>query len=1129
MMRLFRLGIVVSAFLVVLQIIAFHNVAYAADTIYPGSYEYSTNAYIVTGYFVNRATVRVKFWNGGTEDFTARKLTGSGSATFFNSGNCSVPSNTNQFGNMDSILNINYNDWPSGNNQKTFIPKTTPPIATGNVFRQNAADVGGGYIGEPAPGFQQTMQDLMQANSPAGTGGDNANKFGNIDNVDSSNSVLANHNSDDGASIPSYIALWDHPDGTGDTSCSWTVHAIIISNAPSVQAPYSSWSSMFHWQNKDNLQPIFANNEKGLSDVYAYTNDGSDTFSDIKTDGSIDIDTNTGLNRYTIQKKKWNSNTSNVQLPGNGGSTVDSYAAMGDLSACVDNIEAKPLAQTGYFTPIYNHSKDPSLVEPSHYPEFGFHGPWPYGAVGTPDSYRTTYPSTDSAYIGPYPSGAKNPNCDQFTTFSITLTTPDQLPPPRDSGSTGATTCESSDPFGWLTCKVMEGAASAADMVYSQFIIPLLTTSPIPLSPNGNVPDTYSIWSNFRIYGDIFLVIATLVVVFGEAIGGGLIEAYTARKMLPRVLVAAILINLSIYIVAALVDLTNILGTGIFDVLTHATGPLTLVASTTSGIGLVALFGGGVAWLTGGIGVVVMLIIVPAFLALLGVFATILIRTGLILFLVFISPVAFALYALPNTEKYFRKWWESLFTTLMVFPIISTLFAISRILAQTINSGQNPLIAKGGLTDLISMAALILPLFLIPFAFKLAGGAIGGLHAAVSGVSGRGHSMIYGDRKNPASKYNQTLNTARQHRNNFGISKEGAKGLFSRNPRRGFSSAREINRIVLGRQFMEGSPVDQSFKENDKYQLAVANRKEAMRQRNETLREYDADGTTKNKGYSVMAAHTWDQAISAADQIPRTRGNRMVAAQAWAASGYNFDKDPDKAYAQLSSTMADITGVKLTKDANGQIIAHGINAGAYTNAMNKGAINLKNAGMFHLGGVNNGTSNDTELGLSKAEPWTLATRAKPDAITAKGKMIDQRIAAANAAQAAIPTATTAKEAEAYADKYNAEMQAAEIHRLELSTVGDNATGGNQAAALQALKTFSEGSNSTILANWKKIEAPGDRPQVETRVNYTPDKATLWPSADRARGWRTETRPRNLGDDAKSQARGFRQPNPNEIE
>ena len=52
---------------------------------------------------------------------------------------------------------------------------------------------------------------------------------------------------------------------------------------------------------------------------------------------------------------------------------------------------------------------------------------------------------------------------------------------------------------------------------------------------------TYSVWSNFRIYGNIILVIAMLVIVLAETIGGGLIDAYTVRKMLPRILVTRIL------------------------------------------------------------------------------------------------------------------------------------------------------------------------------------------------------------------------------------------------------------------------------------------------------------------------------------------------------------------------------------------------------------------------------------------------------------------------------------------------------------------------------------------------------------------------------------------------------------
>lgn len=318
--------------------------------------------------------------------------------------------------------------------------------------------------------------------------------------------------------------------------------------------------------------------------------------------------------------------------------------------------------------------------------------------------------------------------------------------------------CESSGfNLSWIMCPFIEGLAQAIDSMYDSIIQPLLYTDPINITePNKDDRNTFAIWSTFRIYGNVILIIALLVIIFGEAIGGGLVDAYTVRKTLPRLLVAAILINLSIYIVALAVDVSNIVGVGIqslmeapFRAAESFEMHLGFGASLAGGIGLAGIVGAGAAlWAAPAllpmfIQFLLLFFLVPAFLGIMAVMITILIREGLIIFLTIVSPVAFALYCMPNTEKYFKQWWDLLFRTLLVFPIIAVVFAMGNILAVTINSTASGI--TGALTQVMSVFALILPLFLIPFSFRMAGGVMGQL------------SGIVQDRKNglaaPLKKY----------------------------------------------------------------------------------------------------------------------------------------------------------------------------------------------------------------------------------------------------------------------------------------------------------------------------------------------------------------------------------------
>lgn len=336
-----------------------------------------------------------------------------------------------------------------------------------------------------------------------------------------------------------------------------------------------------------------------------------------------------------------------------------------------------------------------------------------------------------------YGGGRLKDQCDSFNSAID-----GELGVPSDESSDDAPSCESTgSKLAWITCPIIENLADALDSIYDNIIKPLLILKPINITePGQDASNTFKIWSTFRIYGNVILIIALLVIIFSEAIGGGLVDAYTVRKTLPRLLVAAILINLSIYIVALAVDVSNIVGIGIQSLLeapfraADAFDVQLGFGAAAGGIGMSALLGVGAAiWasgmLAGFLEMFLLFFLIPAFLGIMAVMITILIRTGLIIFLTIISPVAFALYCLPNTEKYFKQWWDLLFRTLLVFPIIAVVFAMGNILAVTMSSTANGI--TGSLTQIMSIFALILPLFLIPFSFRMAGGIMGQLSGIV--------------------------------------------------------------------------------------------------------------------------------------------------------------------------------------------------------------------------------------------------------------------------------------------------------------------------------------------------------------------------------------------------------------
>jgi hypothetical protein len=177
-------------------------------------------------------------------------------------------------------------------------------------------------------------------------------------------------------------------------------------------------------------------------------------------------------------------------------------------------------------------------------------------------------------------------------------------------------------------------------------------------------------------------------------------------------------------------------------------------------LGIAAVAGG--AWLLAGgaaeaLMVLFLFVLLPALLALLGVALTLIIRRGLILLLIIISPVAVALYCLPNTEKYFRQWFSLFIKTLMVYPIIAAIFGMANILAVVISKANQANGPVSSFAGLVSIIVLILPLFLIPYSFKLAGGAIGSLHDQFTNYRKKGHQGILGNPNDKDSLRNTKL------------------------------------------------------------------------------------------------------------------------------------------------------------------------------------------------------------------------------------------------------------------------------------------------------------------------------------------------------------------------------------
>ena len=250
------------------------------------------------------------------------------------------------------------------------------------------------------------------------------------------------------------------------------------------------------------------------------------------------------------------------------------------------------------------------------------------------------------------------------------------------------------------------------------------------LETNGSQIKSY--WEKFLSIANVILVIAFLVIIYSTATSDGL-SNYDVKKMLPRIVILAIVINISFYVCAAIVDLCNIAGRGVMALLI-STSPGgeglglgekigTVVSNVATGVA------GGIAGVVAGV-ILFVSIGPPAVLALIVIILALIFRGVALTMMVIISPIAIALYLFPSAamNKWHVKWRDAFIKMLLVYPMFMAVWGGSKLIASVTASTQNPII--GFITSLIctiAPAVAIIPLF------KMSGDVMGKATAAIAG------------------------------------------------------------------------------------------------------------------------------------------------------------------------------------------------------------------------------------------------------------------------------------------------------------------------------------------------------------------------------------------------------------
>lgn len=360
--------------------------------------------------------------------------------------------------------------------------------------------------------------------------------------------------------------------------------------------------------------------------------------------------------------------------------------------------------------------------------------------------------------------------CYEFTDASgNTVDTPTDSPDnpvtdtPNEGGNEGEvssmTACyESAGVLGWIACPVLEVMSGVTTVMYD-FVEGSLTIGSDLMGANGLQRG----WEIFRDFANILFAIAFLLVILSQVTGIG-ITNYGIKKVLPRLIMVAVLVNISFILCQLAVDASNIIGSNIkslFD------GFSKTVAESVGGVPFnLGTVVGGLAGTSVAIGGVVAVTAVlaltipfelwlfPIFLAILGCaisvfffFVILGVRQAGVVVLITLAPVAIICYVLPNTKFLFDRWKKMLTALLLVYPICGLLVGGGNFASTLLLSVAHESDASGFFV-ISAMLMSVVPFFMIPSILKGSMSAMGNLGMKIAGFGSKFGNMVTGGIRN---------------------------------------------------------------------------------------------------------------------------------------------------------------------------------------------------------------------------------------------------------------------------------------------------------------------------------------------------------------------------------------------
>lgn len=526
---------------------------------------------------------------------------------------------------------------------------------------------------------------------------------------------------------------------------------------------------------------------------------------------------------------------------------------------------------------------------------------------------------------------------------------------PECTGENPQPTCEdSAGNWGFIICFLAEITGDITNTLENNLYSLLRTPE---LAYGGEV---YQQWNVIRNIATSLLILIGLIAIAAQVFNLQFISTYTMKKIIPKLVIATILIFLSYYLLSILVTLTNAVGDGVGslimgpfdngqllqatingDALSYIISKVDITSGAAGGATFSAITVAIIAFITnGGIGVAIMGLFVALFAVLMGFF-TLVLRNVMIVGLVMIAPLAIVAWILPGTEKWFKQWWGLLSKLLIMFPLVIGLISFGRVGAYLIaNMGvvsnasqasangpsqmanilnifaveQNG--ATGATLLIMVIVAYFAPYFFIPAMFKTAGGAF----AKISGgLQSKGKSLGNSSGKFADNAIGSSVGRLQSRKNN----------RFTRGLNRAYRGAIVPNR--LGGRELNAKAIaesDKAIREQDQQMdtLTRASISGLSREKQEKILQEKAKGsdkaaarsairTMKNMGMnselrkvfyesdsakrSILELQSTDDAMM--EYFQKTHRDMSIANNAWNLDGTVNEKEWEESMANMTA------------------------------------------------------------------------------------------------------------------------------------------------------------------------------------------------------------------------------------